>query len=200
MRTTFFARRRRNRRGSPTRGVESLIARNALALRIAANGRIGEQRAACSDVQQSLTVTPAVAQQFRARGRERAEALRSRNGARDAAASARRAGRHRPADPARRRGACLSRRRGRRNGDRHACRRRTCARRRLTPPRTSRRSSCATATNELPIVPKPALRIGEGKFAMTRWPVANGQLEMIVGTKIPDDHDRRPAAAAAARS
>ena len=47
-----------------TRGVESLIARNALALRIAANGRIANSENACSTVQQSLTVTPAVAQQF----------------------------------------------------------------------------------------------------------------------------------------
>ena len=47
-----------------TRGVESLIARNALALRIAANGRIADSENACSTVQQSLTVTPAVAQQF----------------------------------------------------------------------------------------------------------------------------------------
>ena len=47
-----------------TRGVESLIARNALALRIAANGRITNDETACSAVRQSLTVTPAVAQQF----------------------------------------------------------------------------------------------------------------------------------------
>lgn len=46
------------------RGVESLIARNALALRIAANGRIAGDPNACSIVAQSLTVTPAVAQQF----------------------------------------------------------------------------------------------------------------------------------------
>ena len=46
------------------RGVESLIARNALALRIAANGRIANNPEACSIVAQSLTVTPAVAQQF----------------------------------------------------------------------------------------------------------------------------------------
>src|SRR4051812_49635365 len=47
-----------------SRGVESLIARNALALRIAANGRIANNPEACSIVAQSLTVTPAVAQQF----------------------------------------------------------------------------------------------------------------------------------------
>ena len=47
-----------------TQGVESLIARNALALRIAANGRIGDSETACSNVQRSLTVTPGVAQRF----------------------------------------------------------------------------------------------------------------------------------------
>jgi len=47
-----------------TRGVESLIARNALALRIAANGRVTNDQATCSTLEQSLTVTPAVARQF----------------------------------------------------------------------------------------------------------------------------------------
>ncbi|HEY1142629.1 MAG TPA: sensor histidine kinase [Sphingomicrobium sp.] len=46
------------------RGVESLIARNALALRIAANGRVGNGPDPCAAVRQSLSVTPAVAQQF----------------------------------------------------------------------------------------------------------------------------------------
>lgn len=46
------------------RSVESLIARNALALRIAANGRIGGS-APCEAVQRSLAIAPAVAQQFR---------------------------------------------------------------------------------------------------------------------------------------
>ena len=102
-----------------TQGVESLIARNALALRIAANGRIGNSETACSNVQQSLTVTPAVAQRFE---------LEDANGQRlcevgtvpdTRAASARRPGRHRPAHSARRGGACLPCGRGRRNGDRH---------------------------------------------------------------------------------
>jgi two-component sensor histidine kinase len=47
------------------RSVESLIARNVLALRIAANGRLGDGPAACQEVQKSLTIAPAVAQQFR---------------------------------------------------------------------------------------------------------------------------------------
>jgi len=46
------------------RGVESLIARNALALRIAANGRVSGNAESCGAIQQSLTVTPAVAQRF----------------------------------------------------------------------------------------------------------------------------------------
>ncbi|MGI8704341.1 MAG: sensor histidine kinase [Sphingomicrobium sp.] len=46
------------------RGVESLIARNALALRIASNGRLDGPRP-CERVQRSLSVAPAVAQRFR---------------------------------------------------------------------------------------------------------------------------------------
>ncbi len=46
------------------RSVESLIARNALALRIASNGRI-DGPSTCQRVQQSLTIAPAVGQQFR---------------------------------------------------------------------------------------------------------------------------------------
>ncbi len=47
------------------RAVESLIARNALALRIASNGRIAVPGIdPCAGVQQSLTIAPAVAQKF----------------------------------------------------------------------------------------------------------------------------------------
>jgi two-component system, sensor histidine kinase PdtaS len=46
------------------RSVESLIARNALALRIAANGRI-DAPGPCERVQRSLSIAPAVAQRFR---------------------------------------------------------------------------------------------------------------------------------------
>lgn len=46
------------------RSIESLIARNALALRIAANGRLGDPDS-CERVQRSLTIAPAVAQKFR---------------------------------------------------------------------------------------------------------------------------------------
>lgn len=46
------------------RGIESLIARNAMALRIAANGRL-DGPDPCGRVQQSLSIAPAVAQRFR---------------------------------------------------------------------------------------------------------------------------------------
>ena len=46
------------------RSVESLIARNALALRIASTGRI-DGADTCNRVQQSLGIAPAIAQQFR---------------------------------------------------------------------------------------------------------------------------------------
>ena len=46
------------------RAVESLIARNALALRIASNGRVDGGEQACDAVRRSLSVTPGVAQSF----------------------------------------------------------------------------------------------------------------------------------------
>ena len=46
------------------RGIESLIARNAMALRVAANGRIDTGPDPCARVQRSLSVTPAVARHF----------------------------------------------------------------------------------------------------------------------------------------
>ena len=48
--------------------IESLIARNALALRVAANGAIASRNAnPCATAQRSLSVSPAVSQQFRIR-------------------------------------------------------------------------------------------------------------------------------------
>src|SRR5689334_15021568 len=44
--------------------VESLIARNALAIRIASNGHIQNDAGSCATDQQSLTVTPGVGRQF----------------------------------------------------------------------------------------------------------------------------------------
>ena len=50
---------------SAARSIESLIARNALALRVAANGRINNERGdTCAQVRQSLVIAPAVAQTF----------------------------------------------------------------------------------------------------------------------------------------
>ena len=47
------------------RSIESLIARNALAIRIAANGRINDGRGdSCERVRKSLAIAPAVAQSF----------------------------------------------------------------------------------------------------------------------------------------
>jgi two-component sensor histidine kinase len=47
------------------RSIESLIARNALAMRIAANGRIADNRGdSCDRIRQSLAIAPAVAQNF----------------------------------------------------------------------------------------------------------------------------------------
>jgi two-component sensor histidine kinase len=47
------------------RSIESLVARNALALRIAANGRItGQPGDSCALIQKSLAIAPAVAQNF----------------------------------------------------------------------------------------------------------------------------------------
>lgn len=54
------------------RSIESLIARNALALRIASNGRLGA-RDPCGDIQKSLTIAPAVAQNFLVQSGEGAE-------------------------------------------------------------------------------------------------------------------------------
>lgn len=50
---------------SATRSIESLIARNVLALRIAANGALAPgQSSACDRAQRSLAIAPAVAQRF----------------------------------------------------------------------------------------------------------------------------------------
>jgi len=53
---------------SAARAIESLIARNALALRIAANGALADgPTAACARAQRSLALAPAVAQRFELR-------------------------------------------------------------------------------------------------------------------------------------
>jgi two-component system, sensor histidine kinase PdtaS len=50
---------------SAARSIESLIARNALALRVAANGRINDEHGdTCAQVRQSVAIAPAIAQTF----------------------------------------------------------------------------------------------------------------------------------------
>ena len=167
-----------------TQGVEALIARNALALRIAANGRIGNSETACSNVQQSLTVTPAVAQRFE---------LEDENGQRlcevgtvpetqplPLVVPGAIALRILPGEDA------LAFRVGVAGGMATG----TLSKADL------RQAALDAAPNvdglilrdgnrDMPIVP-PAFGSGDGKFSMTRWPVGNGQLEMNVGTRIPE--------------
>jgi two-component system, sensor histidine kinase PdtaS len=168
-----------------TQGVESLIARNALALRIAANGRIGDGETACSNVQRSLTVTPGVAQRFQLEDENgqrlcevgtvpdsqllplvapgaitlrilpEKEALAFRVGVAGGMATG-------TLSKAELRQAALG----------------------VTPNVDG--LILRDGNSELPIVPTRALGSGESKISMTRWPVANGQLEMNVGTKIPE--------------
>jgi two-component system, sensor histidine kinase PdtaS len=54
------------------RGIESLIARNVLALRIAASGRIDGPQP-CERIQRSLSIAPAIARQFRLHSADGAE-------------------------------------------------------------------------------------------------------------------------------
>ena len=167
-----------------TRGVESLIARNTLALRIAANGRIGDPQTACQVVQQSLSVTPAVAQRFEledANGVPLCEvgtvptteqlpivapgdidlrilpseqALMFRVGVAGGLAT----GSLSQADLRR---AALD-----------------------AAPRVEA-LILRDGREELPIVAPDPMQSGRDQIAMTRWSLANGRLEMLVGTKVP---------------
>src|SRR5918995_1730309 len=156
-----------------------------LAIRIAANGPIGDGETACSNVQRSLTVTPGVAQRFQ---------LEDENGQRlcevgtvpdsqllPLVAPGAIALRILPAEEA------LAFRVGVAGGMATG----TLSKAEL------RQAALGVTPNvdglilrdgnsELPIVPTRALGSGESKVSMTRWPVANGQLEMNVGTKIPE--------------
>ena len=164
-------------------GVESLIARNALALRIAANGRIGDSETACSIVQQSLAVTPAVAQRFELEdenGQRLCEvgtvpetqplplvapgdiALRILPGEQTLAFRVGVAG-------------------GMATGTLSRADLREAA---LRAARSLDGIVLRDPTNEMPIVPIDGLK--SGNISMTRWPVANGRLEMHVGTKVPE--------------
>jgi len=166
------------------RGVESLIARNALALRIATNGRIANNPDACAVVAQSLTVTPAVAQQFE---------LEDENGQRlcevgsvpetgplPLVAPGDIALRILPDDEA------LAFRVGVSGG---------LATGALTKADLKRAALDAAPNvdalvlredgNELPILSQSPLDNSDERIATTRWPVANGRLEVIVGSKLP---------------
>jgi|SRR4051794_6669966 two-component sensor histidine kinase len=56
--------RNQDQAASAARSIESLIARNALALRVAANGQIKDGRSSCDRVRSSLAIAPAVSQTF----------------------------------------------------------------------------------------------------------------------------------------
>ena len=166
-----------------SQGVESLIARNALALRIAANGRIADSETACSNVQQSLTVTPAVAQRFE---------LEDENGQRlcevGTVPETQALPLVAPGDIAVR---ILS-------GEEALAFRVGVAGGMATGTLSKadlRDAAVRAAPNvdglilkdgntEIPIV--PTSNVSSGKFSMTRWPIADGRLEMHVGTKIPE--------------
>jgi two-component system, sensor histidine kinase PdtaS len=165
-----------------TQGVESLIARNALALRIASNGRIGDGETACSNVQQSLAVTPAVAQRF-----ELADESGRRLCEVGTVPETRQLPLVAPGDIALRilpGGETLAFRVGVARGMATG----TLSKADL------HQAAIGAAPNvdglilgdgddEMPIVPESGA--GSDQVSMTRWPIANGQLEMHVGTKIP---------------
>ena len=107
------------------RAVESLIARNALALRVTANAALASGPAgACERMRNALAIAPGVAQQFRAGGARRRAFVHHWRDRRHGHARASRAGRHHRPDLAAWR--CCRRPHGRhrRNGDgRHPARR-----------------------------------------------------------------------------
>ena len=167
-----------------TRGVESLIARNALALRIATNGRITNDETACSAVRQSLTVTPAVGQQFE---------LETVEGQRICEVGTVPETRSLPLVAP---GAIALRvlpneeeltfrvgvSGGMATGALSIDELRQAARE--AAPRVET-LVIRQGPNELPIVTRSAVETGERRFSMSRWPVANGQIEMVVGTEVP---------------
>ena len=99
-------------------GIQSLIARNALALRIATNGALaGGEDAACDRAKRSLSVAPAVAQSFELEIGRRSSHLFGRLGRRDWGASDGRTRRHQDQDCTRFERSGDPRRRDRWNGD-----------------------------------------------------------------------------------
>ena len=167
-----------------TRGVESLIARNALALRIAANARIANNEAACSIVQQSLTVTPAVAQQFE---------LEDENGQRlcevGIVPETGRLPLVAPGDIAlviQPDEETLAFRVGVAGGMATGVFSKADLRRAALDAASEVETLVLRdGQNELPILTPEALRLGREQLSSTRLRMANGRLEMVVGTKIP---------------
>ena len=167
-----------------TRGVESLIARNALALRIAANGRIADSENACSTVQQSLTVTPAVAQQFELDDVNGQTAVRSRqyprNGILPLVAPGDIALRIVPDEDV------LTFRVGVAGGMATGALNKADLRRAALDAAPDvealalRRQGERAANSQ-----RIAAAMTATRTAMSRWPLANNRLEMLVGTEIP---------------
>jgi two-component sensor histidine kinase len=167
-----------------TRGVERLIARNALALRIAANGRVTNDEQTCSTLQRSLTVTPAVAQQFEledANGQRICEVgdVPETNGLPVVA----------PGDIALRilpHQEALTFRVGVSGGMATG----SFTKSELRQAAVDAAPNIETLVlrdgmNELPILMPDALKFGREQLATSRWPMAGGRLEMVVGTKRP---------------
>ena len=167
-----------------TRGVESLIARNALALRIASNGRVTNSEAACASIRQSLTVTPAVAQEFE---------LETTDGERICEVGSVPETRTLPLVAP---GAIALRllpneeeltfrvgvSGGMATGTLSIADLRAAAQE--AAPRIET-LLIRQGPNELPVVTRSAIQPSEKRFATTRWPVANGQVEMVIGSEIP---------------
>ncbi|HET6941151.1 MAG TPA: sensor histidine kinase [Sphingomicrobium sp.] len=166
------------------RGVESLIARNALALRIAANGRIANNPEACSIVAQSLTVTPAVAQQFELEdenGQRLCEVGKvPETGPLPLVAPGDIALRVLPDEDA------LGFRVGVAGGlATGALTKADMKRAALDAAPNVEALILRDSENELPILSQSALVDPDQRIARTRWPVAGGRLEVVVGTKLP---------------
>lgn len=167
-----------------TRGVERLIARNALALRIATNGRIGGRESDCSIVQQSLTVTPAVAQQFELEGVDGRRICEVGNVPETSSLPLVAPGdialKILPEEEA------LAFRVGVSGGmATGAFSKAELRRSALDAGPDVETLVLRDGRNELPIVTPTALRMGHETFETSRWPVADGRLEMVVGTRIP---------------
>lgn len=167
-----------------TRGVESLIARNALALRIAANGRVADGDGTCAILEQSLTITPAVARQFEledANGQRICEVGNVPETTRLPLVA--------PGDIALRilpEEEVLTFRVGVAGGMATG----SFTRAELRQAAVDAAPNIETLVlrdgmNELPILTPEALRLGREQLSTSRWPMANGRLEMVVGTKIP---------------